>query len=190
MKIEDGRRRLADLKPDPENPRGISVEARARLKAGLELFGCVEPLIVDERNLLIGGHQRRDLLIELGHDEVPVRIVSDLTPAERRTLMVLLNNAEAQGTFRLPDLAQILGAIREDAPDLVPFTGFASDFLDSLGVSGKGRKPAGAEIRAPRPYTWVLAAIPTARYHEVAAEMEGLARRFEVCEVMASERGP
>ena len=60
--------RLKDMKPAEYNPRVISDEALAGLTKSLTRFGCVEPIIVnirDDRNVIVGGHQRHKALMKL-----------------------------------------------------------------------------------------------------------------------------
>jgi hypothetical protein len=65
---------LEDLRPDPENPRAISKEAKAGLRKSLEKFGDIAGITWNARTgFLISGHQRLEQLTELGgklvHDD-------------------------------------------------------------------------------------------------------------------------
>ena len=54
------------LKNAPYNPRRITDDARARLKAKIEKVGLVTPLVWNRRTgNLVGGHQRLSILDEL-----------------------------------------------------------------------------------------------------------------------------
>lgn len=118
-----------NLTPDAGNPRRISKRAADKLRAGLEHFGLVEPLVLNERTgTLISGHQRREQALELGLEEVPV-VVVDLDETEAKALGLLLNNAKAQGQWdtellaaRLEDLASVdaLELTAFDVEDLEP----------------------------------------------------------------------
>ncbi len=77
-----------DLTPHPDNPRIIDDDAKRRLTRIIDQFGFVEPLVVNRRTgRLVGGHQRRQIAIDLGIDKVPVVEVDvddDLLPDRGR----------------------------------------------------------------------------------------------------------
>ena len=113
---------LARLKPAEYNPRRVTAKARAKLKASLEKFGLVEPLIWNETTgHIVGGHQRLELLRELGYAEVPVSVVR-LDANREKALNVVLNNREAQGQFDSARLSIVLEELRDLS--LLPDTGF------------------------------------------------------------------
>jgi ParB-like chromosome segregation protein Spo0J len=104
------------LTPAPYNPRKPLQEtapAYKKLRASLERFGLVEPLIWNETSgHLVGGHLRFRILKELGHTDLPVSVVR-LNPAEEKALNVVLNNQEAQGAYDPHKLLEVLGELRE-----------------------------------------------------------------------------
>src|SRR5437016_1243281 len=83
--LEIIRKPLSELTPAPYNPRQplSSKDRRYRkLKRSLERFGLVEPLIWNRRTgYVVGGHQRLQILRDLGHAEAPVSVV-DLPPEQ------------------------------------------------------------------------------------------------------------
>lgn len=90
MKIET--KKLSELKPADYNPRSISAESIAGLKASIQEFGCVEPIIVNTNTgNVVGGHQRLEVLKQQGVEETDVVIV-DLSPEKEKALNVALNN--------------------------------------------------------------------------------------------------
>src|ERR1039457_2224341 len=72
-----------DLKPgDPDYEK---------LKASIETFGYVEPLVWNSRTgSLVGGHQRLKILIEQGVEEVEVSVV-ELDLGQEKALNLALN---------------------------------------------------------------------------------------------------
>jgi len=147
----------SNLKPDTGNPRRITKRAADKLKAGLEHFGLVEPLVLNERTgILISGHQRREQALELGLEEVPV-VVVDLDEAEAKALGLLLNNAKAQGSWdtdllaaRLEDLAavDVLELSAFDVEDLEP-----ADTGKEVSFTAKGHtwERLDHKIKCPHP---------------------------------------
>ena len=91
--------KLKDLKPTEYNPRQLTETQYKDLKASLDKFGLVEPLIVNEykgrEGVIVGGHQRYRLLKELGYEEVDVSIVKLPLKAEQElNLRLNKNNGE------------------------------------------------------------------------------------------------
>jgi DNA modification methylase len=117
--------RLKDLNPAEYNPRTISDDALAGLTKSLTRFGCVEPIIVnirDDRNVIVGGHQRHKALTELhGGNYECTCIVVDLSISEEKTLNVTLNNPHIQGDF-IDTLSAYIEQLRQEIPE--------QDYLD------------------------------------------------------------
>ena len=113
------RMKLAALNPAPYNPRTISEAARKGLKASIQRYGCVEPIIANKRTryTIVGGHRRYEALLELGETETDV-VVVDLPLAEEKALNIALNNPAIAGEFTA-DVAAIIGELRVELPDLI-----------------------------------------------------------------------
>jgi hypothetical protein len=95
--------RLGDLNPAPYNPRKIKSENKKGLQASLERFGCVEDIVVnvrDKRNIIIGGHQRYDILVRENGPKFrwPCKVVN-LSVEDEKALNLALNNPHIQGEF-------------------------------------------------------------------------------------------
>ena len=121
------RMKVAEMRPADYNPRRISADAMAGLRASVQRFGLVQPIIVNERTgNVVGGHQRLKVLTAEGVDEVDV-VVVDLPSSEERALNVALNNPHISGEFT-EDLGGLLELIARDTPDL-----FEALRLDDLG---------------------------------------------------------
>ena len=85
---------INNLNPAEYNPRQISNKQYEALKASMEKFGCVDPILINinpERlNVVVGGHQRLRILRELGAEKVPTVSVN-LSEEDERELNVRLN---------------------------------------------------------------------------------------------------
>jgi DNA modification methylase len=107
--------RLTDIQKSADNPREMSDEERAGLRASLEQFGLVENIVVNRRTgLILGGHQRYDELVAAGVDEAPV-IEVDLPPARAKALNIALNSDKIAGRFT-PAVIGLLDEIRVELP--------------------------------------------------------------------------
>jgi hypothetical protein len=69
-------RALETIKPYWRNPRK-NADAVAAVKASIERYGMQQPIVVDQKGIIIVGHTRYRALLELGADKAPV-IVADL----------------------------------------------------------------------------------------------------------------
>ena len=98
--------RIAELKPNPNNPRKISKtkyeELVESIKEDPKLLNA-KPLIIDENNIIIGGHQRYRACLELGIEDVPVIRMENLSERERKKLMIIDNTHN--GEFDMDMLA-------------------------------------------------------------------------------------
>lgn len=105
---------LSQLNPAPYNPRvklKPGEEAYERIRRSLAEFGLVEPLVFNERTgHLVGGHQRYQILQDLGETQATVSIV-DLEPAAEKALNIALN--KAQGEWDAAALDEILKELIE-----------------------------------------------------------------------------
>jgi len=116
MRIES--RKVRDLKYYPSNPRIMTSEVLEKLKKSITEFGCVEPLVINENNEVIGGNQRLKAMWELGVDEVPVVIVS-LSKSKEKALNLALNKIVGEWDYRL--LADFVVDLPEEDIELTGF---------------------------------------------------------------------
>jgi len=97
---------INSLNPAEYNPRQINNKQYEDLKASMEKFGCVDPIIINinpERlNVVVGGHQRLRILRELGAEKVPTVSVN-LSEEDERELNIRLN--KSGGDFDMDILA-------------------------------------------------------------------------------------
>ncbi|MFA7455667.1 MAG: site-specific DNA-methyltransferase [Desulfobulbaceae bacterium] len=109
---------LSELHEAPYNPRVISDGALEGLAASIRRFGCVEPIIVnvrDGRNIIIGGHQRRKVLLAQGAGEA-LCVVVDLDEKQEKLLNLSLNNPEIQGQF-IDAIGEYIDQLSEEVGD-------------------------------------------------------------------------
>jgi len=182
------------LQPAPWNPRRIAPAARQRLRAGIERFGFVQPVIArEEDRLIVGGHQRWDIAVELQLATVPVIFLSGLTDARAKALAVLLNNKDAQGEWEMSSLTALLEELAVDPlEELLSATGFEEGSLEKL--LGTGASDAAVltplEVRPLPKMVWVLIGAPSGQYAEIADRVQQIATVSGIlCEVVSSDHG-
>ena len=85
-------RNLKDLKHNAKNPRRLSKHDSEHLEQSLNKFGVCEPLVINQDNTIIGGHQRAKVLKKLNRKEVDVYVpYPALTEKESDELNIRLN---------------------------------------------------------------------------------------------------
>jgi len=70
-------KKINDLKPMLNNPRGVDIGRLEKLKRSIKEFPemmSVRPIIINESGEIIGGNMRWKALLELGYKEVEVII--------------------------------------------------------------------------------------------------------------------
>ena len=63
-------RKIKSLKPHQKNPRKLSKHDAEHLKVSLEKFGLIDKPIITKAGVIIGGHQRVELLKKMGRKEI------------------------------------------------------------------------------------------------------------------------
>lgn len=121
------------LNPAKYNPRKDLQPSDAeyvKLKQSIEHFGYVEPIIVNKRNnVVVGGHQRLKVLIDLGYKDADVVYV-DLNDTDEKALNVALN--KISGDWDAEKLEDLLRELSLDDSFDVELTGFTEGEIDEL----------------------------------------------------------
>jgi ParB-like nuclease domain len=127
---------LSNLKPAPYNPRKkLKPDSTSyrKLKASLETFGLVEPIVWNKRTgFVVGGHARLQIWKDLGHTTAPTHVI-DIDEAKEKALNVVLNNREAQSRFDPNKLHEVLKQL--DSCDSLQFSGMDKATIRTLEMS-------------------------------------------------------
>jgi hypothetical protein len=90
---------VSDLTDDPDNPRGMTEDARGALAASLRRYGMKDlPCWNEKTGEVIGGHQRLKDLRAAGIEAVPV-VVANEDRERQREMNIALNNPHIGGYF-------------------------------------------------------------------------------------------
>lgn len=84
-------RSVSSLIPYARNSRTHSDEQIAQIAASIKEFGWTNPILVDGDNGIIAGHGRLSAARRLGHEEVPVIELKDLTETQRKAYIIADN---------------------------------------------------------------------------------------------------
>jgi DNA modification methylase len=139
---------LDQLIPHARNARTHSDEQVAQIAGSIAEFGFVNPVLVGNDGVMVAGHGRVLAARKLGLHEVPVIVLSHLTPTQRRALMICDNSIAANAGWNEEMLAAELAALKEEAFDL-DLLGFDDAEIDRL-LAGSDVETADLD-EAPEP---------------------------------------
>lgn len=127
-------RRLEDLKPAEYNPRKTLTPEDPeyqKIKKSIQTFGYADPIIINKDGTIIGGHQRYNVLRDLGYEECTV-VVLDLDKNKEKQLNIALN--KITGEWDDQKLADLLQDLDLNDCDLSA-TGFDKKEIEDLYLS-------------------------------------------------------
>lgn len=129
MKLE--KINIEELKPATYNPRKKlkpSDKEYQKVKRSIEEFGYVDPIIANKDLTIIGGHQRMNVMKDMGFKEVDVVII-DVDKNKEKALNVALNKITGEWDYgKLGDLLLELDAENYD----LAITGFENFEIESI----------------------------------------------------------
>ena len=86
------KRKLADLKPHPKNPRQFTEKGMKDLENSINSIGFMQPININQDGLILSGHARTMKLKEMGETEVDVYVPDRmLTPKQEEEVLVRAN---------------------------------------------------------------------------------------------------
>jgi DNA modification methylase len=118
------------LVPYARNPRNNTAAIDA-VKASIAEFGFRQPIVVDEKMVVIVGHTRLEAAKALGLKTVPVHVAEGLTPAQAKAYRIMDNRSHENAEWDDELLRLEFGDLKLDDFDLA-LTGFVSEELDKL----------------------------------------------------------
>lgn len=88
------KRKLADLRPAEYNPRKRLTPddpEYIQIKNSLQEFGYADPIVINTDGTIIKGHQRRNVMIDLGYTEAEVIVIDIPDKEKEKALNIALN---------------------------------------------------------------------------------------------------
>lgn len=80
-----------DLNPYENNSRTHTAHQVSQIAKSIEQFGFLNPILIDDKKVLIAGHARLEAAKSLGMDKVPTIHVDYLSPAQRSAYVIADN---------------------------------------------------------------------------------------------------
>ena len=95
-------RNISDIIPADYNPRELTKKQYAEIKESIAKFGLVDPLIVNihptRKNILVGGHQRLQVIIDMGLKTAPC-VEVNLDEKQEKELNIRFNKNHGQWNY-------------------------------------------------------------------------------------------
>src|SRR5437762_11892201 len=90
---------IEKLIPYARNPRQIPQIAIDKVAASIQEFGFRQPIVVDEKAVIIVGHVRLLAAQKLGLTEVPVHVATGLTAAQANAYRLADNRTNEEASW-------------------------------------------------------------------------------------------
>jgi len=95
---------INEIKPNPNNPRICKDHKFKQLVKSIQEFPemlGLRPIVIDEKNVILGGNQRYRACIEAGLTDVPVIHANNLTEEQKKQFIVRDNVSTGDWDFDL-----------------------------------------------------------------------------------------
>lgn len=122
---------VASLQPYERNARTHSATQVEQIARSITEFGFTNPLLVDEQSRIIAGHGRLMAAQSLGLEDVPCIVLTGLTDAQRRALILADNKLALNAGWDPALLSAELQELKLEGFDL-SLTGFSVEEIDDL----------------------------------------------------------
>jgi ParB-like chromosome segregation protein Spo0J len=133
LKIKYGEiRKLTQLFSWKDNPNEMNKKEAMDLIYSVKTYGVVEPIVIDEEDMVIGGNHRCGAIMEvLGPEaDVPCTMISGLTKEQKNKLGIALN--KIHGSTNPDKLKSLIDSF--EAPEELMNLGFDEESLKDLDV--------------------------------------------------------
>jgi ParB-like nuclease domain len=132
---------VARLIPYARNARTIPQAAVDKVAASIKEFGWQQPIVVDSDGVVVAGHVRLLAAKQLGLEQVPVHIATELTPGQIKAFRLMDNRSHQESGWDVELLAPEMAELQGLNVD-VALTGFdAEEIANFLGAETNGTPP-------------------------------------------------
>ena len=127
------KRLVSELKSNPRNARTHSKKQQYQIAASIKQFGFLNPILIDEDDVILAGHGRVDAARSLGIEDVPTVRVDHLNAAQKRAYILADNRIALNAGWDTEILAIELEFLTTTDIDFdVEITGFEIAEIDLL----------------------------------------------------------
>lgn len=129
---------IEQVKPYENNPR-VNDAAVNKVAASIQEFGWQQPIVVDKDNVVIVGHTRLKAAQQLGFDEVPIHVASELDEEKVKAYRLADNRTNEFAEWDIGKLEDELKAIDDSDFDFDMDT-FGFDGIESPEIDDEGQE--------------------------------------------------
>jgi ParB-like chromosome segregation protein Spo0J len=169
---------IGKLTPYARNARTHSPEQVTQIAQAITEFGWTNPVLVDEKGIMIAGHGRVLAAKLLGLKEVPVMIASGWTDAQKRTYVIADNQLTLNGDWDKSLLKLEVADLEFMGVDLKTL-GFSTKELNDLRGVPKGDGDASAQLGEGLSYSIVVRCTDEIHQGELLETLEGQGLKCE-----------
>lgn len=120
--------KLADLKQPEKNVRIHTEQQLREFERSVRMFGQIRPIVVDEENVILAGNGLYATLLRMGKEEADVYQYTNLTPNQKKKLMIADNKIFSLGIENLDTLNSFLEDLQSD----LDIPGYDSEVLRQM----------------------------------------------------------
>ena len=124
-------KKINELKPYENNSRTHDESQIKQICKSIKEYGWTNPVLIDEKGMIIAGHGRVEAGKKLDIKEVPCIVLSGLTEAQKKAYVIADNKMALNAGWDFNLLSLELENLKELDFDL-ELTGFSADEIDGL----------------------------------------------------------
>ena len=124
-------KKINELKPYENNSRTHDESQIKQICESIKEYGWTNPVLIDEKGMIIAGHGRVEAGKKLDIKEVPCIVLSGLTEAQKKAYVIADNKMALNAGWDFNLLSLELENLKELDFDL-ELTGFSADEIDGL----------------------------------------------------------
>lgn len=122
------RKPLSELKRPQRNVRMHTDKQLKEFRRSVEMFGQIRPIVVDEADTILAGNGLYETLLQMGKTEADCYVVSGLTEAQKKKLMLADNRVFDLGVDDLAALDEFVQDLKYD----LDIPGYEEDLLRAM----------------------------------------------------------
>ena len=122
------RKLLSELRRPERNVRMHTDKQLKEFRRSIEMFGQIRPIVVDEGGVILAGNGLYETLLSMGRTEADCYVVTGLTEAQKKKLMLADNRVFDLGVDDLSALDAFVLELKDD----LDIPGYEEDLLRAM----------------------------------------------------------
>ena len=122
------RKLLSELRRPERNIRMHTDKQLKEFRRSIEMFGQIRPIVVDEDGVILAGNGLYETLLSMGRTEADCYVVTGLTEAQKKKLMLADNRVFDLGVDDLSALDAFVLELKDD----LDIPGYEEDLLRAM----------------------------------------------------------